>query len=586
MGNNIDWRKVSIVPAKPRLSHAVRNDIVGMFHREILQYDSVMMDWLNASPENRQAYVDDPLGCFRRVAKPAESTLQIVDRINQLPPQEVLAALSAQPPAYAGAVSYPDDASAQDSACAEPCLDDAPAQDPAGAAPCLGENLDIHGWDIVTSMRFTKLNALLQYAMDHGVLPTRLEGDVEIKVAWLLIKFHVGCDIGTPRVTGGGTDRLDLFFPVRNVTVRREGEAGMEFPQPDGAGIHLEVSLEAVTSARAGGGNEYVFYMTFTDGFIHLATGVNLSKELLDLMGGEGQVALILKNLLVRAVEGHSRVEVCRVNPADIKQEYRFLVPSKAQYVATFKSAWKDGFLSILMLTTSQSEERRELDDDLIDKDCDGSVLISSPLFLENVVKKAMVSSCNIGADNVQCRRIEDRAGKPWQLQNAHGFDFRKIEGYTPHVKTLSLGAYGDQFHLNMTADVVPVDGITFHYWAKGDYAPYFTDKQEFKIDQKYYSSDHETEVEWWVYTIAALAAVVALWMYGAIIGVMVAGLSFGTIGIVEAIMDNIAPPGVESSVFTGAIKDVRWSHGDIITFKGIRIATNILIGFTLPFAK
>ena len=550
--NKIDWSKVSIASAKPALEDALRNDIFGQVHREMIQYDSVMMEWLNVSPENRQAYADDPIGCFKRIAKPTEATMQILNMVNQLPQDEVCAFYTARMSAP-GKVDRPD-----------------------------AENyVDMHNWDVISTIKVAKINKIVKYAQENKYIPSSLV--YKFSNPMLMMLGSVECQFGVPSITAGDGQYITVTFPLKD-KIKVFGE---DYPiESENTAVKMLIQLHAVSSKSEEKGEEYIFSLNLSKEFLVKVTTADFPEKLMEKVGSEAVLDFAFKLAFEETIENRD-IELCRVKGSQVKEDYKFLLPTKARYIMNYHDKLDNAQLCIVMLTTSKEEGEPVVDQEIGKDGCDGCIIISNQLFMDNVIRKALVSSCNVETGNLKCSKLRIGDRETLQLENINDFDYKKVEGYVPRVTKLTFSGYNNRFHIYMTADVSPSAGITLHYKANGEYSASFSagkiNEQKFLLKEESYHSDHDLDIEWWVWMIAALASVLALWLTGPIVGLLLSGLSFGSIGIADAIIESVAPSGIKSSVFLDAASNVKWEHADIVSFESVNIDSNIQLEVKLP---
>ncbi len=547
---NMNWNNVSFCATKKRNERMGRNGLVGDFYNNISQYDSVMVNWLNESDKNKEAFVKDPIGCFKKVANPDKKVLQIIESVNKLEDKEVEAMFLEE-------------------------------NENDELIPCVNSDRnDMHGWDIVSSVRADAINNILKYAMDKSVLPKHFSKDITFEFFSQKIQIHFECEVGAPYICGGTGEVVETIIPVKYISVD-----GKEYHLLSDTGVKVKLKLDQVYNDRGGDEGDFIFYINFGQEFVYGIDFVNLPPDL----EKEKQVVTILANAIKDAVaeiiDEHSRVEICKVAKSAIEEKYRFLLPNKVYYI--FRGEEKEAAISILVQTVSSEPGERYVDAHLIPDGSDGCVMISNRLFMENTIKPSLVSAMKIAPDKLSIRKLDDKEGA-YQIYNNGKFDMQEIKGYIPSVKKFNFDGYDDSFHISLDADIVPTAGIDLNLTADGTYTPYFEavsgGKQQFALKEKKFTTNHEVNIEWWVYTVAALTALVTLFISGVFIAAVVAGIAFGVIGIIDAVVDSKAGGGITSQTILDVADGVKWEHADVVSLESINVNPNVLVGLKMRF--
>ena len=579
MNQKTDWNNVKIVsakPIKPMLKSALRSAPIGSsqdnmadrFRREIMRYNDVMMDWLNESKAHQEQYVQDPVRCFKNVAKPDASMSSCLEGVSKLSKE-----------AFAGDNFHTADKPLVKALKSKGTKDD--------------ENKK-KVWDMIASIRLSKLNCLLSYAMKQSVIPNSLQFEMSVTIFGTVIKQYLEVTFGSPKLsTNPGSSLssndayLNILFPILSLKVGNISYSAD--PNTPNMTLSIEVLLNCVSTTREDGETEYHFYLDFSNNFINSVGIENYPEELKPLFNDPTFLAAIIKDELIKRID-NKKIEICSVGKNKVPENYKFLVPSKARYILKVLPDPDNQLLNILMLTTSLEEGTDNVNDNVVPQNCDGSITLSSKLFMENVMKKAIATACCTKESNFSLRPLDNASGNVWELYNIASFSYKEIKGYTPKVTNLTFSDHDNLFYIHMDAEISPTSGIVLKYYANGTYKAAFSNAngnvQSFVLKENTYDSGHHTEIEWWVYLVAALATVVAAWTTGILVGTIAAGLSFGAIGITDAIIESCAPDKLKSSVFTSAVGNVSWSHADILTLRDIGLYGDIQLGWNISFIE
>lgn len=551
-----NWRLVS---AKGNFSAANSTHPMAAYRNAILQYDDVMMNWLNASNENKQQFLSDPAGCFQKIANPDNKTLELLSSLNSISLNEIM--------------QMEDRHSAFE----------ANSKTAVAAPNSSGSSISTHGWDLAAAIKVEKLNKLLSFAFEKKVLPQAFDYTTTIKFLSLVFQVHLLGTLGAPTISGGTGENINISFPITSGKLIFNN---ITYSLGSNASLILTVNLECVETTREDNSTVYTFYLKLHDKAMVAAAVNGLPPEVIDALGGASVIAAVVTDAVIAAAKEAS-IKICEVSASDIPSSYSYLVPKTAKYCFKQFATLEESILAVLVLTVSQKEGTRVIDDNAIPDGCDGSVIIQNQLFMKNILAKSIASSCNTTVDNLDFRTLSEHIGHPVELFNKNAFNYKQIEGYTPKITSLTVSEYDNYLYIHMNATVTPTAGINLHYNADGKYSASFSDAsggtQEFELTESSFDSGHTLDIEWWVWTIAALASVVALWVGGVLVGVIVGVLSAGIAGMVGGIISACAPSGLDSSTFTSAAAAVKWEHSDIVTFKKIGLFGDLQLGLTIP---
>ncbi len=83
---------------------------------------------------------------------------------------------------------------------------------------------------------------------------------------------------------------------------------------------------------------------------------------------------------------------------------------------------------------------------------------------------------------------------------------------------------------------------------------------------------------------MAALTALVTLFLSGAFIAAVVTGIAFGVIGIIKAVIDSKAEGGITSKTILDVANGVKWEHADVVSLESINVNPNVLVGLKMRF--
>jgi len=533
---------------------------VGLFRQAVIQYDDVMLNWLNESDSNKQQFLQDPIGCFKKIAKPDDETLKL------------LASASAASPAEARQTNQ-----AAEKAAAVKASKASSNSDSAGVST--------HGWDLMAAIKIGKLNKLLSIVYNKGYLPTDFDYSASLTIAGAEISIKATGKVGTPSVTGGTGELIDVTFPITSGTVTA-GET--EYDLGSDTKLTASIQLERVETTRSDKTTVYTYNLILEEKAISNVTVSGAPEDLVKAMGGSDILAAILKTILTNP-DKSIKVKICDISAPDIPDEYTFLVPSKSQYSFKQFSDLESSALAMLILTTSEKEGSRTVDDDIIPDDCDASLVIENKLFLENVLKDPIVEALETDDGNLEIKKITDGSESYYQIYNTQSFTTKEVEGYTPEITDFTASEHDGYLYIHMDAVITPTDGINLKYYADGKYSAEITTEngtQKFSLKEESFDSDHSLDIEWWVWLIAAAASIATFFVGGVVVVAICAALSFSAIGIIGGIISACAPDGLSSSVFSNALNTVKWAHTGEITFQEIDFYGDVLIGVTSPMLE
>lgn len=558
MNTNNSLDKINIVSSKKSRflkagAAGNNNDIRSIVSR----YDDVMVKWINASDENKQKFMKDPVGCFRKVAAPDEAEID----------------------ALRNAAPMTDDTLEESGKMA----DDVPAAGNILKAATNNMPVSTHGWDIVSAIKIDKLNKILSLAYDSGILPKSFQTDFELKVFGVKIKISMEATLDAMSVCSGTGENIDIKIPIKALSVNNANQT-----ITCDIDLIITVNLECVETTRSDNSTLYTYYFKLGDDSVKNAVAENVPDEIIAMFGNKEIFEGMVKHAILEAANG-AKVKICEINSEDIKSQYKFLIPKSAKYCFKQSNNIEDSILAILLQTTSAEQGVRTVDDNVLPKDCDGSLILENRLFFENILKNPIAASLNTTADNLELRRLTDVLGNPYELYNKDSFKYKKVEDYTPKITKFTISEYQNKLYLHLDAVVTPTEGINLKYYANGKYSMIIKEKDGVQTlvlddnDGKDFESDHSLDIEWWVWTCAALAGLLAIWIAGPLVAAILSAISIGIAAAVGAIISAIAPSGLEASIFTSAVDTVKWNYANIVSFKEVGLFGDVQLGVTIP---
>lgn len=526
-----------------------------VFQTITARYDDALMSWLNASDENKKKFLEDPVGCFQRVSSPDEETMALLKEISP----QVMEALSAQTP--------------EDTVKGLKAAEDTDS------------GVSVHGWDLVSAIKLGKINKLLAYAFNNGVLPKSFHYETTVSAFGFTVSLILDGTLGQPYISDTSGTNLDITFPIPSCVMQVNG---ISYSMGKDVQVVLTVCLKCVETRSSNNNAVYTFYLMLKQDAVTNAVAKNIPSESIAILGGQGPASGYLKDGVLGVCNGVS-IKICSVSADKIPAGYQFLIPKVAEYTALKRASLEESVLAILMLTvTPESKEMTwTVDDGIVPDKCDGSVVLSNDLVIKNLLLPAVASALHLSADQLATRSLTVNEVSYQEIYNKKAFDYyQKIKGYTPSVTSLKFSEHGGIAHIHLEAHVTPTSGITLYYTADGEYTASFKSgsgsTQTLEFNKKTFTSKHHTDIEAWVYVVAALSGLVTAFIAGPVVAAILAGLSEGITAIIGSAINSKAP-ALNFDTFSSAASTVQWEHADIVTFKTVGLYGDLQLGVTIP---
>lgn len=553
--NVLSAKSLPIAPGMLKRSAGGGDQPLEVFQAITARYDDALMNWINASDENKRAFLEDPVGSLQRATGLDAETMAQLKKISP----QVMEALAAQAPQEA-------------------------AQAPEAVKGAVSA-VSVHGWDIVSAIKIGKINKLLTYAYSKNILPQKLHYETSIHAFGLTIPLSIDGSFSAPYISGINGQNLNITFPLPNFVVTVNG---MAFPLTKASTVVLTVGLNCVETRSAKNNAVYTFYLTLAQDAVSNAVANNIPAELLQTLGGAGPASGYLKDGVLSACNGAS-VKICSVSSDQIPSGYQFMIPKVAKYTGLKRATVEESVLAILMLTVTPESNKLTwtVDDAIIPDKCDGSVVLSNDLVIKNMLLPAVASAFQISTDKLKTRVCDPDNGSYQEIYNKEAFNYyKKVKGYTLSITSLKFSEHKGTASIHMEAHVTPTSGITLYYTADGEYTASFTagsgKTQALELTEKTFTSKHNTDIAAWVYVVAALAGLITAFVSGPVVAAILAALSEAITAIIGSVINSKAP-ALNFDTFSSAASTVQWEHADIVTFKTVGLYGDLQLGVTIP---
>lgn len=499
----------------------------------LMEYNDVMMKWLDGDEANMQMFFENPIAAFKKATNAPDELLEACKSITQ---DDIMSLLPQRETAV-----KPDDVNLR-------------------AIPNVNSTyIDYsQGWDFVSGITQKNANTVLGYFFKD--LSIKFHHTTSFSIFGISVKLNLDGIFGIPQIKGGTGSNVSIEIPITSGTAKINDSTTLSL---NGVKFSFTTTLTEIESSLKSeqGGKLYDYYINFADK--KLITEVQLSN-----LSGTKEMLSLVKDKLIDAMNmafAGKEYKLFSVNLNGIDKDYPYMVPTHVKYAFVESQNPDDNVIGVLVQTNGERSKTIQLDANTIPKNCGASVILSNRLAVDGLLRSMAKKEIGMTDDNITVE------GLPRVLSAKKTFNFKeKVKGYTPQINKLKLWFADDLLHMELGVRVVPSAGLNIDYSVQATFSHKITtvtDKNGMKVQtivfqKEYYHEDKEVSANWWVWLLAVLISGV-----GAIIVLI-------TLAII-----NLISPSLEHSVFKSALVKIDWNHMDIVEIQHLNTSGHIQIG-------
>ncbi len=358
--------------------------------------------------------------------------------------------------------------------------------------------MDLHGWDIAYALSIDKVNKAL--ANNNGTIPQTFSFDEQgIEMRGTFGAWQI--------VTGGSGKLLRMNFPISSGTFSMpgQGEATLD-------GVTLVAEIDLTLLPDGADKKKLAFNMKAVAKNGAIGPGLVYPINLLDPKHhlNTEQHSLVYSLLPGYLVEHAAQVSFVFANVNFAKPASNsWLAPIESDYAYVGKN---DGssFLAILSVTSQRdiSGLERTLDPNVVTGTNNAGILISSDLFLQNVILPSMPQSFPGTSQNnffFSNHTIHNRGTLPGPDAKAGAIT------YHPKITEVSTNISGGNLKTHIAGNADLHANITMTYSIDTSYSTRFNaDAQEVSFVQNGTpSSSHHAHIPWYLYFLGPIPDII-----------------------------------------------------------------------------
>lgn len=497
----------------------------------IQSYDSVMMEWLESSPEHMQAFYDSPVEAFQKATNASDEQMESL--------RELASYWKADKPTIS-----------------------APAQFTSDIAPYTDYT---QGWDVVSAICQKEANKALDYAYAAGKLAKEFSAALEKKMFGMPVHIKVSGTFAAPSIVGGSGKYIDMALKMENIIISQQVSTYPPVDIPlDTLCLYLTTDLTCIETVRKDTGETHCeFYINFTSSEAFSKISIDgLTEEL-------SENKFLIEEALLEALNKAADGKEHKLFEAELKilNQAPYLVPQYVRYAfVQSESNPDDNIIGALIQTNGTRGEYVQILPGTIPPQSRASLVLSNRLFVDELLRDIVVKS-------LRCdKNIFVSEGDPRILYNNAPFQYyEEIEGLRPTFEEVKVWIANDLLHMDVVATAVPSAGLHVKYDVKTSLKPVVktvTDadgvarKQVICFEIETLEDSHVATADWWVWLLGALSL----------------GIGAAFVAAILDIIEGVCPD-LSDFEMTTDIGNITWNHLEVIEIKEIHLDGTMQIG-------
>lgn len=426
-----------------------------------------------------------------------------------------------------------------------------------------------NGWDLVSVLAAKDVNTIINKALPQ---PITIEDKCTVSMGFLgNINAEYSLDIGNISVIGGKGSAVYLGAKITNGTIKIDTSVG-HFEFAISADVQVNISLECVSSNL----KETDVYLNFTDKYVD---DVKISNSQITVIvkpatAGDDDTLTddILAIIIKSSLSNITKIKLFSAKALDLPgiskiKQVRYGMKENVETVV----------LAALVQMTENPGLSLDFDETSIPANSNMALILKDDFFMTQILLPMLKNTFKDADLSYQNKQIQLNSKFAYTFDNKGEKTTADITGFTMKFEKGNLKAH-------MVAEKEPSAGI--HIKITIDAAYQFTatepkaGKQNIELKEVSFKVKKDASLEWWVYVVGGIAAVLAFPIFGIIATALGATLT----GTLSVIIKNCFIPDISGTQITGIMGCIQWEGANLVKIDNFDLSNDVLIGGTFTF--
>lgn len=426
-----------------------------------------------------------------------------------------------------------------------------------------------NGWDIVSVLAAKDVNTIIKKALPQ---PLSVSAECEIPMGILgSITAKISTDIENLSVTGGQGSAVYLSANIRNGIIEIDVPAG-HFKFGLSADVQVNVSLECVSSNL----EKSDVYLNLAENYVNNVEVTNSQITVLEkpkTAQGEDTLTDEILVIIVKAALGMvQKIKLFSAASLDVPglsqlKLVRYAMKEKLDTVV----------LAALIQMTDKPGQSLDFDENCIPEKSNMALVLKEDFFMSQILLPTLKNTFKNAKLIYQNNQIYLNEKFTYTFDNKGDKTTVDITGFTIKFEDGSLKTH-------MVAEKEPSAGIHIKITIDAKYqfkaAEPKGGKQNIELKEISFNVKKDASLEWWVYLVGGIAAVLVFPIFGIIATALGATLT----GTLSVIIKNCFIPDISGTQITGVMGCIQWTGANLVKIDNFDLSNDVLIGGTFTF--